>query len=58
MQGRENAPDLVKACIKSVEDNLLDFNIVILCENNIKDYINVPEHMLLIKNRFYNEKIF
>lgn len=54
MQGRENAPDLVKACIKSVEDNLLDFNIVILCENNIKDYINVPEHIM---KKYFEGKI-
>ena len=38
----------------NTEDNLLDFNIVILCENNIKDYINLPDHIM---KKYFEGKI-
>ncbi|MCQ5146272.1 capsular polysaccharide synthesis protein [Enterocloster bolteae] len=46
MQGRDDAPDLVKACINSIEEKLTDFNIVILNEKNINDYVTLPNHIL------------
>lgn len=46
MQGRETAPALVNACISSVEKNLIDFEVIILTEKNICDYIKLPEHIL------------
>lgn len=45
-QGLENAPDLVKACINSIKKSLPDRNIVILTNDNIKDYINFPEYII------------
>lgn len=46
MQGRENAPDLVKACINSVRMKLTGFNNVILDEKNINDYVALPNHIM------------
>ena len=54
MQGREEAPDLVKACINSIEENLKDFEIIILTEKNISNYITFPEHIL---NKYREGKI-
>lgn len=46
MQGEENAPDLVRACIKSVRTHLTNFDVVILSESNINEYIKLPEHIM------------
>jgi len=46
LQGLENAPDLVKACVNSVKQNLKDFKIVILTEDNISDYVSFPKHIM------------
>ena len=51
LQGRDNAPELVKACINSIENNLKDFNIVILTEENISKYTMLPVHVM----KKYNE---
>lgn len=42
-QGRENAPELVKACFKSVEKYCANKKIVILDDATIKDYIDIPD---------------
>ena len=46
LQGEENAPDLVKACINSVRRNLPDREIIILSEQTIPEYIQLPEHII------------
>lgn len=46
MQGEENAPDLVKSCIRSARKHLKDFDIIILSEDNIKKYITLPDHIV------------
>lgn len=45
MQGLEAAPELIKACVKSVEQHLTDFNIVILTEKNIDQYVDLPGYI-------------
>lgn len=46
MQGLENAPKLVKACVNSVRENLNGFKIVILTEDNIGDYVTFPDYIV------------
>ena len=46
LQGYESAPDLVKACINSIRINNPDFEIVILTEKNISNYINFPDYII------------
>lgn len=45
-QGIDNAPDLVKVCYKSVIDNLKDWDIILITENNYKDYVSFPDFIL------------
>lgn len=42
LQGEENAPDLVKACFRSVRKNCAQ-ELVVLDENTIWDYIDLPD---------------
>lgn len=42
LQGEENAPDLVKACFRSVRKNCKQ-ELVVLDENTIKQYITLPD---------------
>lgn len=45
-QGIDSAPDLVKVCYKSVIDNLKDWDIILITENNYKDYVSFPDFIL------------
>lgn len=45
-QGEEKAPELVKACIASARKNFPDREIIILTDENLYDYINLPEYIL------------
>lgn len=45
LQGIENAPDVVKRCVKSIEDNLSDREIIILTEDNYRDYVKFPDYV-------------
>ncbi len=42
LQGEENAPDLVKACFRSVRKNCTQ-ELIVLDENTLKEYITLPE---------------
>lgn len=42
-QGIEQAPDLVKVCYKSIEENLKDWNIVLITKDNYKQYTEIPK---------------
>ncbi|WP_395675757.1 capsular polysaccharide synthesis protein [Enterobacter sp.] len=44
-QGLESAPELVKRCIESVQRNTPDAQVVILTDDNIPDYLSLPEHI-------------
>lgn len=45
-QGIENAPELVKACYNSVVKNYNDKEIIVLTEENYKQYVDMPEYIL------------
>jgi len=44
-QGMEQAPDIVKKCYESVVQNMPDKEVVLLTDDNIKDYIHFPEYI-------------
>jgi len=46
LQGQENAPEIVKACIDSIKDNAVDLDVIILDDVNFKDYISLPPFIL------------
>ena len=50
-QGKDNAPGLVKACIRSVERNAGSVEVVVITKENIGNYINLPEYILVEKNK-------
>lgn len=45
-QGIDSAPDLVKVCYKSIIENLKDWDIILITENNYKDYVSFPDFIL------------
>ena len=42
-QGIDNAPDIVKICVNSLKQNLPNKEIIILTDDNISDYAQLPE---------------
>lgn len=44
-QGWDNAPDIVKLCMASVHKHRNGHPLVLLDENNIKDYVSLPEYI-------------
>ena len=42
-QGIEDAPEIVKKCVKSIEQNVKSYKIVIITDENYKDYVKMPE---------------
>ncbi len=42
-QGEEQAPELVKACFVSVKKYCPNKNIIVLNDENVKDYIDIPD---------------
>ena len=45
MQGIEEAPEIVKFCLKSLKRNLADRDIVVLNSSNIKEYVELPDYI-------------
>lgn len=45
-QGEENAPDLVKMCIRSIRKNSNGAEVVVITQDNFKDYVEIPEYIL------------
>lgn len=45
LQGMEQAPELVQACFASLKTHLKDREIVLLTEENYRDYVNFPVHI-------------
>ena len=45
LQGIEQAPPLVQACYASLQTHLKDREIVLLTEDNYRDYVNFPAHI-------------
>ncbi len=54
LQGMENAPEIVKKCYKSLLDNLDDREIVLLTNENYKDWVTFPDY---IQKKIDNETI-
>ena len=46
LQGEEVAPSIVKKCIASTRKNLPDFDVIVLTEKNIFDYVTLPNYVL------------
>lgn len=45
LQGVENAPLIVQKCIESIKRNFIDYEVVIITENNYKDYVEFPKYI-------------
>ncbi|SDQ08207.1 Capsular polysaccharide synthesis protein [Streptococcus equinus] len=45
LQGIENAPDIVKVCYKSLISNLSDREIILLTEDNYREYVTFPDYI-------------
>lgn len=45
LQGMEKAPDIVKKCYQSLLDNLNGKEIVLLTDENYKDWVSFPNHI-------------
>lgn len=45
-QGIEQAPELVKKCIKSIKKNSYNYEVIILTKDNISKYIDIPDIIL------------
>lgn len=45
-QGMEQAPALVQCCYKSVKENLKDWEIVLITQDNYRQYVDFPELIL------------
>lgn len=41
-QGLENAPDIVKACIESIQRNAGNHPVIVLTDENYKQYVTIP----------------
>ncbi len=50
-QGRDSAPELVKACLKSVEKNSSGHDIVFLSGKDVENYVDIPPHIYDLKRR-------
>ncbi len=46
LQGFDNAPLVVKRCVESVQKNIPDKKLVLLDENNISDYVSMPDYIV------------
>lgn len=46
LQGEENAPELVKKCIESMRKHFKDKNLVVITNDNLKDYTNLPDFII------------
>lgn len=46
MQGMDDAPALVKRCFRSLQDNIKDKEIVLLTEDNICQYVKIPDFIM------------
>ncbi len=45
LQGMEQAPSLVQRCYRSLQENMSGREIILLTEDNYRDYVTFPEHI-------------
>lgn len=50
-QGWNNAPDIVQACVKSVEKYKNGCEHILLDKNSIKNYVDIPQYIYDLKDR-------
>lgn len=50
-QGIEQAPELVKVCIESIKRNAGNHRVIILTEDNYKEYVDIPDWVQMKKNK-------
>lgn len=59
LQGEENAPDLCKRCLESLRLHMKNYEIRIITENNLTEYISIPDSILLkYKKKYIGEAHF
>lgn len=46
LQGEENAPQLCKACLRSIKENLPQYEIIIITNENYRNYTNIPRYII------------
>ncbi len=46
LQGMDNAPDIVKCCYESMKRNIPDKEIIVITEDNYKDYVQFPQYIM------------
>lgn len=57
LQGMDNAPDIVKMCYRSIVDGFSgEYEIVVLDESNIKEYVSLPDYIEEKYNKGYISK--
>lgn len=47
LQGLDKAPEIVKICIKSIFEFFTEKEVVLVTENNITDYIDIPDYIMV-----------
>lgn len=45
LQGLDNAPPIIKSCYQSLKTNLPDKEIILIEENNLNDYVHLPDYI-------------
>ena len=50
-QGIENAPDIVKTCVKSVEQNKGSYEHIVLSMENLDKYVKIPDFLIDLHKR-------
>lgn len=45
-QGLENAPEIVKACVNSIKRNAGEYGVIVITDENCKDYIQFPDWLV------------
>lgn len=50
-QGLEQAPEIVKICVESIKKNAGDHRVIILTDDNYKQYVDIPEWVEEKKNK-------
>lgn len=53
LQGFENAPDIVKACIRSIIKHMPDWEVKFIDLSNFSDYMTLPEYILIKYKKGY-----
>ena len=63
LQGKENAPDIIKCCLNSVKENSRDFLVKIINESNLDSYVTLPDYIIrkwkqgIIPNALFSDLI-